>query len=167
MKIFWPKILKLPSPTGSARLRTAAAGRAPSAPLLLRRDGKPWQPGKADHRLPFMAAVAKAGLGPEVTSYSLRHSNITRHLLRGTPIRVVAALHDTSVPMIERTYSAFIAGHGDELARAALLDLAPPVSGWSQDSSRFAPVVSATASCARPYAPFAASPHTNAASVSQ
>jgi hypothetical protein len=39
-------------------------------------------------------------------------------------------LHDTSVPMIEKTYSAHIASHGDELARAALLDLAPsPLGG--------------------------------------
>jgi integrase len=127
------KISRVPVPISAdlaARLRTASGGRGPAEPLLLRSDGKPWQPDKADHRLPFMAAVAKAGLGPEVTSYALRHSSITRGLLRSVPIRVLAALHDTSVPMIEKTYSAHIASHGDELARAALLDLAPsPLGG--------------------------------------
>jgi hypothetical protein len=36
------------------------------------------------------------------------------------PIRVVAAHHDTSVPMIERTYSAYITDHSDELVRSTL-----------------------------------------------
>jgi hypothetical protein len=39
-------------------------------------------------------------------------------------VRVVAALHDTSVLMIERNYSKYIADHADELARATLPD--PP-----------------------------------------
>jgi hypothetical protein len=58
-----------------------------------------------------------------VTSYALRHSSITRSLLRGIPIRVVAHAHDTSVPMIEKSYSATIGDHSDALHRAALLDL--------------------------------------------
>ncbi len=124
------KISRVPVPIPAAlaaRLHTASAGRGPDEALLLRSDGKAWQPAKADHRLAFMAAVEKAGLDPErVASYALRHSSITRNLLRSVPIRVVAALHDTSVAQIERCYSAFIASHGDEVARAALLDLDPP-----------------------------------------
>jgi hypothetical protein len=61
-----------------------------------------------------------------VTPYSLRHSSITRQLLRGVPIRVVAASHDTSVPMIEKSYSAMIGDHSDALHRAALIDLGGP-----------------------------------------
>jgi integrase len=111
----------------AARLRAASAERGAAEPLLLRSDGTPWQPANADHRLGFMAAVTAAGLDPKkVTSYALRHSSITRSLLRGVPIRVVAATHDTSVGQIEKTYSAFIASHGDEVVRAALLDLNPP-----------------------------------------
>jgi hypothetical protein len=34
----------------------------------------------------------------------------------------VATLHDTSVKMIERTYSRYIASHSDEIARRALLE---------------------------------------------
>jgi hypothetical protein len=44
------------------------------------------------------------------------------------PIWVIAALHNTSVAMIERTYSAHIAEHSDEVSRVALLE-APPPSG--------------------------------------
>jgi hypothetical protein len=46
--------------------------------------------------------------------------------LANTPIRVVATLHDTSVPMIERTYSKFITDHSDALSRRALLDTTRP-----------------------------------------
>jgi hypothetical protein len=37
--------------------------------------------------------------------YALRHSSIVRQLLAGVPVRIVAAGHDTSVKMIEHTYS--------------------------------------------------------------
>jgi len=64
-----------------------------------------------------------AGLDPDVVTLSaLRHSSIVRQLVANTPIRVVAAMHDTSVKMIERTYSRHIAEHTDALARRALLD---------------------------------------------
>jgi hypothetical protein len=43
------------------------------------------------------------------------------------PIRVVASLHDTSVVMIERTYSKFITDHSDALSRGALLDITRPI----------------------------------------
>jgi hypothetical protein len=42
---------------------------------------------------------------------ALRHSSIVRQLLVGLPVRVVAANHDTSVIMIERTYSRHIGDH--------------------------------------------------------
>ena len=43
-------------------------------------------------------------------------------MLAGTPVRVVAANHDTGVAMLERTYSAFISDHADTIARRGLLD---------------------------------------------
>jgi hypothetical protein len=52
-----------------------------------------------------------------------------RQLIANVPIRIVAALHDTSVAMIERTYSKHIAEHSDALARRGMLDLAQPVAG--------------------------------------
>jgi hypothetical protein len=55
-------------------------------------------------------------------SYALRHTSIVRQLISNVPIRVVAALHDTSVIMIERNYSEYIADHSDDLARPTLLE---------------------------------------------
>jgi integrase len=114
----------------AAQLRQAAGNRARTAPLLLRPDGGPWQPAKADYRLPFMRAVTRVGLDPAiVTLYSLRHSSIVRGLLAGVPTRVVAAQHDTSVPMLERTYSQHILDHSDTVSRRALLDTAQLAAG--------------------------------------
>jgi hypothetical protein len=108
----------------AAVLKQEAAGRAHDAPLLLRDNGERWGHGRRrHHRNDFRAVIEAAGLDPdEVTLYALRHSSIVRQLLANVPIRIVATLHDTSVKMIERTYSRYIASHGDEIARRALLE---------------------------------------------
>ena len=113
----------VPIPTGLAlRLRKTVHNRNMDASLLLKSGGEPWRRG--DHRWPFARAVKAAGLDPtQVTIYALRHSNIVRQLLAGVPVRVVAVNHDTSVTMIERTYSRYIGDHADALARKALLDI--------------------------------------------
>ncbi|HXC28639.1 MAG TPA: tyrosine-type recombinase/integrase [Stellaceae bacterium] len=112
----------VPIPSGLAdRLSKGVAEKSLDRPLLLKPGGAPWK--KSDHREPFKRVTRHAGLNPdEVTIYALRHSSIVRQILAGVPVRVVAALHDTSVVMIERTYSRFIADHADALARTALLD---------------------------------------------
>jgi integrase len=116
------------TPDLAAKLRTAASGREPPAPLLLKPSGQPWK--KSDHSRPFARAARAAGLDPaEVTIYALRHSSIVRQLLASVPVRVVAVNHDTSVVMIERTYSRHIGDHADALARKALLDLGAPAAG--------------------------------------
>jgi site-specific recombinase XerD len=108
-------------------LRQAAAGRSGDALLLVKPNGTAW--GVCDLREPFRHLAERAGLDPDVvSSYALRHSSITRQLLRGVPIRVVAHAHDTSVPMIEKSYSATIGDHSDALHRAALIDLGAPVA---------------------------------------
>ena len=109
----------------AARLLISARGRADSAPLLLKADGDDWR--KGDHTRPFTRAVTSIGLAAAgVTIYALRHSSITRQLLAGVPIRLVAALHDTSVTMIERNYSRHIADHSDAIVRRAMLDVSQP-----------------------------------------
>jgi hypothetical protein len=111
----------------AVRLAASVEGRAPTAPLLVKTSGEPWK--KSDHSRPFARVVKRAGLDPgEVTLYALRHSSIVRQLLAGVPIRVVAVNHDTSVVMIERTYSRYISDHADALARIALLDTTPTVA---------------------------------------
>ena len=114
--------------TLTARLKAAAAGRSPDAPLLLWRGERGW--GEVPftlYRGHVREIVAEIGLDPDVvTLYALRHSSIVRQLLVNTPIRVVASLHDTGVSMIERTYSRFIGEHSDQLSRRGLLADAPP-----------------------------------------
>jgi integrase len=128
------KLMRRPVPISAglaARLTSTAEGRAPTAPLLVKPSGEPWK--KSDQSRPFSRVARSVGLDPnEVTLYALRHSSIVRQLLAGVPIRVVAVNHDTSVVMIERTYSRHIADHADALARAALLDTATIRSGSDQ-----------------------------------
>jgi integrase len=122
----------VPIPAGLAAALTAEAkGRPGSGPLVRDPDGAAWGHSDAGsrHRRPFREAATAAGLDPDrITPYALRHSSIIRQLQRNVPIRLVASAHDTSVAMIERTYSAYIAHHGDEIVRAALLDPAAPAA---------------------------------------
>jgi integrase len=104
------------TPSLAKALKRSAAERAPTDMLL------PAPGGITALRNAFSRAVAAAGLDPKVTPYALRHSSIVRMLLAGTPTRVVAAHHDTSVPMIEKNYSAHISEHTDALTRRTLLD---------------------------------------------
>jgi integrase len=108
----------------AAKLRVAARGRADHAPLLLQADGSPWgdNPGAGYHR-DVKKIVAAIGADPNATMYALRHSSIARMLLQNVPIRLVASLHNTSVAMIERTYSKYITEYSDGVSRKALLQL--------------------------------------------
>jgi integrase len=116
----------VPIPPGlAARLLATVQGRAGEAPLLLKASGDRWH--KSNHQGPFTLAVTRAGLDPKtVTLYALRHTSITRQLLAGVPITVVARLHDTSGKQIERNYAHRIADFSDTIARRALLDLSEP-----------------------------------------
>ncbi len=111
----------------SKKLKAAAAGRADDAPLMLQSDGSPWDknPGQNYHRQ-VDKVVTTIGLDPAVvTMYALRHSSIVRMLLQNMPIRLVASLHNTSVAMIEKHYSRYIAEHSDDISRRALLQDEP------------------------------------------
>jgi integrase len=101
-------------------LHRAAANRAAETPLLVPAGGETLL------RNWLKRIVKAAKLKPGTTMYSLRHSSIVRMLLAGTPIRIVAVHHDTSVPMIEKNYSRHIADHSDALVRRGLLDIGPP-----------------------------------------
>jgi integrase len=108
--------------TLALKLKQAGKGRASSDTLLCKSDGGAWS--KSEHSRPFRRAVINAGLDPsKVSIYALRHSSITRQLLAGVPVRVVAVGHDTSVLMVEKNYSKHIADHTDSLVRPTLLDL--------------------------------------------
>lgn len=115
-------------------LEPAIAEREPSEPLLERWkhvqvSGKNWEragrgPWKSASEMgrSWHAIVKAAGL-PNVMPYALRHSSIVRGIRFNLPIRLVAALHDTSVAMIERHYSRWIADGLEELAARAAIPL--------------------------------------------
>lgn len=90
--------------------------------LLKRPDGESWARTNIPHYSDDVVKGVELNTKSKVTMYALRHTSIVRQLLAGVPIRVVAALHDTSVQMIERNYSEHIADHADDLARPALLE---------------------------------------------
>ena len=113
------------------RRRPAERVRAsiPSPALATDRRGEwekaergPWF-AAAELTRPWAAIVARAGLAAGTIPYALRHSSIVRGLRAGLPVRLVAALHDTSVAMIERHYAAFIVDAMDELAARAVVPL--------------------------------------------
>ena len=109
----------------AAKLRKRQTGALLRRFLLRKPDGAAWA--ACDPYLPFHRTVTKAGLDPKtVTAYALRHSSITRQLIAGIPVRIVAAAHDTSVDMVEKTYSAYIAEHSDALFRRSLFEMDTP-----------------------------------------
>ncbi|MGA3341226.1 MAG: tyrosine-type recombinase/integrase [Methylocella sp.] len=124
-----------------ATLQPAIAGRKGSDVLLLRphweagigrkliEGGRaPWQ-WSSELTGPWARMRELSGLDSSIIPYALRHSSIVRGLRAGLPIRLVAALHDTSVEMIEKHYSAFIVDAMDELAAKAIVPLtSPPIS---------------------------------------
>jgi integrase len=61
----------------------------------------------------------------EVIPYALRHSSIVRCIRQGLPIRLVAALHDTSVQMIEKHYSRWITDGLEDLVARSVVRLLP------------------------------------------
>jgi integrase len=123
------KITHVPVPiprSVAEKLKRENDGKIADAPLLTKPSGERWK--QSDHTRLFHRAVLRAALDPsEVTLYALRHSSIVRDLLANVPVRIVATKHDTSIPMIERNYSKYIADHADTLSRRAMLDPDGPI----------------------------------------
>lgn len=111
-------------------------GRASRAPLLERwrhtqispmewsreRRG-PWNHASEMTR-PWAQIIEQSGLffpNDTLLPYALRHSSIVRGLRAGLPTRLVAALHDTSVLMIEKHYAAYVVDALHELAARAVM----------------------------------------------
>lgn len=133
-----PELTKIP--VGSdvlERLRSAVEGRPPGDALLQRwryRQIGPAGPNAwvKHYRGPWRTAsemtrdwqrvMAEAEF-EGVIPYALRHSSIVRGIRANVPIRLVAALHDTSVTMIERHYSRWITEGLEELAARAIVPL--------------------------------------------
>jgi integrase len=116
------------TPELAALLKQEAKGRAGDAPLLMRSNGKPWGYRRSDqYRREFAEVITTAGLDSDVvTLYALRHSYISRALLRGISITLVADATDTSEKEIRRHYAKLISDHSGEIMRRALLDVSQP-----------------------------------------
>jgi hypothetical protein len=67
---------------------------------------------------------------PKAIPYALRHSSVVRGIRQDLPIRLVAALHDTSVQMIETHYARLIADGLEELAARSVVPLIPSPDEW-------------------------------------
>lgn len=116
-------------------LRPAITGRRGTETLLVRPRWKQLTPTKwtmvdrgpwktpSELARPWKEIIARAELSADVPPYALRHSSIVRGLRSGLPVRLVAALHDTSTAMIEKHYSAYIVSALDELAVRAVIPL--------------------------------------------
>jgi len=116
-------------------LRPLTAGRKGTDTLLIRPRWKQLKPtvwtkisreawsSASELTRPWRAIIAIAELPTDIVPYALRHSSIVRGLGAGLPVRLVAALHDTSSAMIERHYSAYIVDAMDELASKAIVPL--------------------------------------------
>ncbi|RWE29796.1 tyrosine-type recombinase/integrase [Mesorhizobium sp.] len=113
------------------------AKRSPDALLLERwrhvqvagklewqRDGRGAWRSASELARPWQAIRGRAKL-PDVIPYALRHTSIVKGIRANLPIRLVAALHDTSTAMIERHYSKWITSGLEELARTAIVPLVP------------------------------------------
>lgn len=128
----------VPVPVGEdviQALMPAIQGRKADEPLLERwrhvqtgpaewvRDSRgPWQTA-AEMARPIRTAANAAELPSSASSYSFRHSSIVRALREGLPVRLVAQLHDTSLAMIERNYTRFMAHALEDVARKAIMPM--------------------------------------------
>ncbi|MBZ9724875.1 site-specific integrase [Mesorhizobium sp. CO1-1-11] len=101
-------------------VQTKATGIRP--PQWVRHARGPWIAASELARS-WLDIITRAGLSREVVPYSLRHSSIVRQLRAGLPVRLVAALHDTSTTMIERHYASAIVDLLDDLAASAVIPL--------------------------------------------
>ncbi len=85
--------------------KTLAQNKTPKAYLHLKADGQPWT--KSTQCRPMTAAVIAAKLPRESTFYAFRHTYISRALLAGINIQVIAENCGTSIRMIEKHYGKF------------------------------------------------------------
>lgn len=89
-----------------AHFRRLAKNKLPGALLHIKEDGTRWK--KSHQMRPMNDAVRKAKLPRDTVFYSLRHTHISRALLAGVNVQVVAENTGTSVRMIEKHYGKFV-----------------------------------------------------------
>lgn len=94
--------------------------KLPTAPLLARSDGSPWN-GKDSWKKKVKDAARAANLPEGTVAYALRHSTITDLVTLGLPLLTVAQLSGTSAAMIERHYGHLQADRAAEALAGLVL----------------------------------------------
>lgn len=100
-----------------------------TGPMEWKRDRRGGWQSASEMAKPVRAAAVAAGLPASASSYSFRHSSIVRALREGLPVRLVAQIHDTSIQMIERNYTRFMAHALEDMARKAIMPMVEPDRG--------------------------------------
>lgn len=95
------------SQDAEAFFKTQCKGKLPEAALLSSPAGTHWK--TSEHQRPFQRAVRKAKLPRDTVYYSLRHFYISKALIAGVNVQVLAENCGTSVRMIEAHYGKFMA----------------------------------------------------------
>lgn len=114
----------LPLPATTLKVFEAAAQDKPRNALLFQRgNGKRWD--KDSWKGPVKDAVIAAGLPPEATIYTVRHSVITDLVVGGLDLATVAKLAGTSLLMIDKHYHKLVKSRATA-ALSALQIAAPP-----------------------------------------
>ena len=125
----------------AAILKQHVAGKSPNSPLLqpVNKLAKRFRRVTKALGLNTIDGRETAGLHgeDEITPYAFRHSSIVRRLLANINIRLVASAHDTSVAIIEKTYSKYIVSkHTEDLLRTGMLTPPLPVNVVSISANR-------------------------------
>ena len=105
----------------AACLRPLTYGRLGHQSLLSQRNGVPWGNQTSRTLARWRQALAAAGLPTTLIPYALRHTSVVRMLSLNVPIRFVAAVHDTSIAMLEAHYAKFITNEVEDRVRAAAI----------------------------------------------
>jgi integrase len=84
-----------------------AARRPPEEPLLRPAEGGRWQKSMQSRRM--KAALAAARLPQTAVLYTVRHTHISRAILNGQPLTLIAENTGTSVAMISKHYAHMLA----------------------------------------------------------
>lgn len=101
-----------------------ASERVPGGIGWKRVGRRPWRTASELDRA-WKAIRERVGLPNHIVVYALRHSSIVRRIRLGMPTHLVAAMHNTSIDMIEDHYGRHIADALDELAAKSVVRLVP------------------------------------------
>jgi integrase len=101
------------SPRLAAILRKRIAKRGKDKPLF----DRIWNFSRK-----FRMVLERLGMDLTLTPYTMRHSSIIRQIRAGTPLRIIAFGHDTSVREIERVYARYLNDAADDLRKGMLTE---------------------------------------------